>query len=145
MGYMSPIYRKHKEVQTVREGLINKKEKSSNQKVSICETFILSFFCHDKVIYHVRPEDRQPQIHNEIPGRLKVCSKSVVFVPSSHLLPMLKFPLTDCDVIDEWSPRSFQSALAAKQEVLTLNFYTPLLFENKFNDLFIFLFLFKLK
>jgi hypothetical protein len=48
------------------------------------------------VIFHVRPEDRQPEVHNEIPGRLKVCSKSVVFVPSSHLLPMLKFPLVDC-------------------------------------------------
>ncbi len=71
-----------------------------------------------QVIYHARPEDRQPQVHNEIPGRLKVCSKSVVFVPSSHLLPMLKFPLADCEAIDEWSPRSFQSALAAKQEVV---------------------------
>jgi hypothetical protein len=69
------------------------------------------------VIFHVRPEDRQPEVHNEIPGRLKVCSKSVVFVPSSHLLPMLKFPLVDCQAIEEWTPRSFQSALAAKQEV----------------------------
>ena len=35
---------------------------------------------------------------------------------------MLKFPLADCDAIDEWSPRSFQSALAAKQEVYSLFF-----------------------
>ena len=37
-------------------------------------------------------------------GRLKICSKSVVFVPQadpgqSNLEPLLKFPLTDCTEI----------------------------------------------
>ena len=41
----------------------------------------------------------------------------MVFVPFSHALPMLKFPLADCDTIEEWTPKSFQSALAYKQEV----------------------------
>ena len=75
------------------------------------------YFEDFKTVYHTRPEDRQPAVHNEIPGRLKVCSKSVVFVPQNLMLPMLKFPLADCDEIDEWSPKSFQSALASKREV----------------------------
>jgi len=79
------------------------------------------YFEDFKVLYHVKPEDKQPQIHNEVPGRIKVCSKSVVFVPFSHLLPMLKFPLADCDAVDEWTPKSFQSALAYKQELMYIS------------------------
>jgi len=79
------------------------------------------YFEDFKVVYHIRPEDKQPLIQNEVPGRLKVCSKSVVFVPFSHVLPMLKFPLPDCDLVDEWSPKSFQSALAYKQELMFIS------------------------
>jgi len=76
------------------------------------------YFEDFKVVYHIKPEDRVPAVHNEVPGRLKVCSKSVVFVPQNISLPMLKFPLTDCEDIDEWCPRSFQSALASKRELM---------------------------
>ena len=93
------------------------------------------YFEDFKVVYHTKPEDKKPSVHNEIPGRLKViignynssqhyifllfkvCSKSIVFVPQNISLPMLKFPLTDCQEIDEWSPKSFQSSLASKKEV----------------------------
>ena len=51
---------------------------------------------------------------------LQVCSKSIVFVPQNITLPMLKFPLADCQEIDEWSPKSFQSSLASKKEVMAL-------------------------
>ena len=47
-----------------------------------------------------------------------MCSKSIVFVPQNITLPMLKFPLPDCEEIDEWSPRSFQSAVASKRELM---------------------------
>jgi len=76
------------------------------------------YFEDFKVVYHVKPEDKVPAVHNEVPGRLKVCSKSIVFVPQNLTLPMLKFPLPDCEAIDEWSPRSFQSALASKRELM---------------------------
>ena len=73
-----------------------------------------------KVVHHLKPEDRLPAVHNEVPGRIKVCSKSLVFVPQNHALPMLKFALSDCSRVDEWTPRSFQSALAAKRELMVL-------------------------
>ena len=30
------------------------------------------YFEDFKVVYHTRPEDKNPSVHNEIPGRLKV-------------------------------------------------------------------------
>ena len=41
-----------------------------------------------------------------------------MFVPQNISLPMLKFPLADCLEIDEWTPKSFQSSLASKSEVV---------------------------
>ena len=34
---------------------------------------------------------------SKIPGRLNVCSKSVVFVPGDQMLPMLRMPFVQCD------------------------------------------------
>lgn len=78
------------------------------------------YFEDFKVVHHVRPEDKVPAVHNEVPGRLKVCSKSLVFVPANTALPMLKFCLADCRAVEEWTPRSFQSALAAKRELMVV-------------------------
>ncbi len=41
-----------------------------------------------------------------IPGRLKICSKSLVFVPAFADLhrPMVKFPLNECQKIEGWAP-----------------------------------------
>ncbi|XP_023319661.1 protein FAN [Eurytemora carolleeae] len=111
------------------------------------------YFEDFKVLYHIRPEDKQPQIHNEVPGRLKVCSKSIVFVPFSQVLPMLKFPLSECDSIEEWTPKSFQSALAYKQEVmfisckqtaemLSQNIISPFKFRRK-KETFVFSFIYR--
>lgn len=44
----------------------------------------------------------------EVPGRLKMCSKSIVFDPKDPLRPILKIPFKDCttiDVIDEKQSR----------------------------------------
>ena len=76
------------------------------------------YFEDFKVVYHTKPEEKNPSVHHEVPGRLKVCSKSIVFVPQNISLPMLKFPLSDCQDIDEWSPKSFQSSLASKREIM---------------------------
>ncbi|XP_054707013.1 LOW QUALITY PROTEIN: protein FAN-like [Uloborus diversus] len=35
-------------------------------------------------------------------GRLKVCSKSILFDPKDVLQPILKFPLRDCQTIERW-------------------------------------------
>ena len=78
------------------------------------------YFEDFKVVHHVRPEDKVPAVHNEVPGRLKVCSKSLVFVPANTALPMLKFCLADCTAVEEWTPRSFQSALASKRELMVV-------------------------
>ena len=32
------------------------------------------YFEDFKVVYHTRPEDKTPAVHNEIPGRLKVAA-----------------------------------------------------------------------
>ena len=31
-----------------------------------------TYFEDFKVVYHIKPEDKSPSVHNEIPGRLKV-------------------------------------------------------------------------
>lgn len=56
-------------------------------------------------------------------GRLKICSKSLVFVPSRefHKEPLLKFPLRECSHIQEWFPKSFQSILAREQNLIAFN------------------------
>ena len=42
------------------------------------------YFEDFKVVYHTRPEDKTPSVHNEIPGRLKVPSLSL----SLSILPV---------------------------------------------------------
>jgi len=60
-------------------------------------------------------------------GWLKICSKSLVFVPtesSDPLLPeskpLIKLPLVDCTCIKEWEPKSFQCIFANKSNVLSV-------------------------
>ncbi|TRY75685.1 hypothetical protein TCAL_14609 [Tigriopus californicus] len=57
-----------------------------------------------------------------IKGRLKICSKSLVFVPPRefHKEPLLKFPLRECTDIQEWFPKSFQSVLVREQNLIAL-------------------------
>lgn len=40
---------------------------------------------------------------HKVIGRLKICSKSVVFDPKDILKPILKIPLKDCSSIEEWN------------------------------------------
>jgi len=57
------------------------------------------YFCDVAVTYL---DDSSDENHQR--GRLKICSKSVVFVPQSYaddqkVPPLLKFPLSDCTEI----------------------------------------------
>lgn len=62
---------------------------------------------------------------NQTRGRLKICSKSLVFVPQANpnqqdMEPLLKFPLADCTEIKEWLPKSFRSPLAKETDVISV-------------------------
>ena len=61
------------------------------------------------VTYHLNPNNKTSSENEEIRGRLKICSKSFVFAPQDNLLPLIKFPLADCQLVEEWFPKSFQS------------------------------------
>uniref|UniRef100_T1JHX1 WD repeat-containing protein 55 homolog n=1 Tax=Strigamia maritima TaxID=126957 RepID=T1JHX1_STRMM len=52
-------------------------------------------------------------------GRLKVCSKSLVFDPSEMIYPIIKFPLRDCTTIDQWKG-SLMSKLDTKGAVVAI-------------------------
>ena len=41
------------------------------------------YFEDFKVVYHTKPEDKKPSVHNEIPGRLKVM-KNIFNYPFQH-------------------------------------------------------------
>ena len=60
----------------------------------------------DVAVTLIRDQNKAPYAEGNFSrGRLKICSKSVVFVPQSdpggqgHVEPLLKFPLCDCKEI----------------------------------------------
>ena len=71
---------------------------------------------------------KKPESESDlVRGRLKICSKSLVFVPQESsdpsqpdTRPLLKFPLADCTCITEWLPKSFQSRLAKESHVVSV-------------------------
>ena len=42
------------------------------------------YFEDFKVVYHTKPEDKKPSVHNEIPGRLKVMEQNNIFLISTY-------------------------------------------------------------
>lgn len=87
------------------------------------------YFCDVGVSLHNSQEGAQGTAtfkeKDPVRGRLKICSKSLVFVPQASpnekdLGPLLKFPLADCTKIQEWFPKSFQSKLAKEANVLSV-------------------------
>ncbi|XP_030831134.1 protein FAN-like [Strongylocentrotus purpuratus] len=50
-------------------------------------------------------------------GRLKICSKSIVFDPQDVSQPIMKFPLRSCIKIEEWSP-PLLSKIGSKRDTL---------------------------
>ena len=38
------------------------------------------YFEDFKVVYHTKPEDKKPSVHNEIPGRLKVMEQIRIYL-----------------------------------------------------------------
>ncbi|KAL5021729.1 hypothetical protein ScPMuIL_000884, partial [Solemya velum] len=77
-------------------------------------------------------------------GHLKICSKSIVFVPSDNLQPILKFPMRDIKEMDEWCGGLF-SRLDCKGKMLKIiseqvvqmkdqNVIAPYVFDKKRNE-----------
>ncbi|XP_067007294.2 protein FAN isoform X2 [Anabrus simplex] len=74
-------------------------------------------------------------------GRLKMCSKSIVFDPKDILKPIIKIPLKDCSKIFEWtgellskvSPQSNAIAVDCNQyvEMLEGNVLAPYIFKSE--------------
>nr|XP_054748414.1 BEACH domain-containing protein lvsF-like [Lytechinus pictus] len=50
-------------------------------------------------------------------GRLKICSKSIVFDPQDVSQPIMKFPLRSCIKIEEWNP-PLLSKIGSKRDTL---------------------------
>lgn len=77
-------------------------------------------------------------------GRLKLCSKSLVFEPKHITLPLIKIPLRECKIIEQWKSRSriFKDNnvinVMCKQYVLMLegNLIAPYTFCSSGNYLF---------
>ncbi|KAG1668548.1 Protein FAN [Nymphon striatum] len=53
--------------------------------------------------YFTSKSSEQSKFDNVQKGRLKICSKSIVFDPRDISFPVLKFPLKDCKDVSEWS------------------------------------------
>lgn len=77
-------------------------------------------------------------------GRLKMCSKSLVFEPKNITLPLIKIPLRDCKIIEQWKSKSKIVSnknvinILCKQYILMLegNLIAPYKFCNSGNYLF---------
>ncbi|XP_049854679.1 protein FAN-like [Schistocerca gregaria] len=64
-------------------------------------------------------------------GRLKMCSKSIVFEPKDIMKPLIKVPLKECTKIDEWNNNVF-SKISAQNNVIVIecNQYIEMLERN---------------
>ncbi|KAG0413817.1 hypothetical protein HPB47_009029, partial [Ixodes persulcatus] len=74
-------------------------------------------------------------------GRLKICSKSLLFVPEDVNQPILKFPLNESSIVERWTG-PLMSKLYSKNSVMSLkndqvvemlegNFIRPYVFKRK--------------
>ncbi|XP_076336883.1 protein FAN-like isoform X2 [Tachypleus tridentatus] len=60
-------------------------------------------YFEDFSVYYYDEKLAEPEaIKRKQKGRLKVCSKSILFDPQDITLPILKFPLKECVVIENW-------------------------------------------
>ncbi|XP_025829509.1 protein FAN isoform X2 [Agrilus planipennis] len=93
------------------------------------------------------PVDTTPNTYDikKQPGRLKLCSKSLVFDPKDISKPLIKIPLKDCDILEQWkgSAKFLQSnnvlSVHCRQyiEMLEKNIVAPYKFVDRGNFLFI--------
>ncbi|XP_044751109.1 protein FAN-like [Coccinella septempunctata] len=78
-------------------------------------------------------------------GRLKMCSKSLVFDPKDITKPLLKIPLKDCTVIEQWKGSSkfidSKNVLVVNSkeyiEMFECNIIAPYIYKGSANFLFI--------
>ncbi|XP_071092050.1 protein FAN-like [Haliotis cracherodii] len=75
------------------------------------------YFEDFSVFYYPAGLSEQDAIRRKQRGHLKMCSKSIVFVPKDIQFPIIKFPMRCITTIDEWSGGLF-SKLDIKDRVL---------------------------
>lgn len=93
------------------------------------------------------PPDTTPKTYDvkKQDGRLKMCSKSLVFDPKDINKPMIKIPLKDCVIIEQWkgSAKFLQSnnvlSVNCREyiEMLERNIIAPYQFKESANFLFL--------
>lgn len=61
------------------------------------------YYFEDFSVYFTPQEDvfQEKNISDEFLGRLKICSKSLVFVPRAVAKPIIKIPLKECNAVDK--------------------------------------------
>lgn len=90
--------------------VVNKRRKVSLKKLSMDRFSLLLLEPHeiyfsDVAVTLYRDANKAPNAEGNFSrGRLKICSKSIVYVPKgepgqSNMEPLLKFPLSDCSEI----------------------------------------------
>lgn len=83
--------------------------------------------------------DRNNAEQEKRPGRLKLCSKSLVFDPKNLSLPLIKIPLKDCTSLNKYEPslmskiseNTLDVTCSAYIEMLSGNILAPYVFQNE--------------
>ncbi|KAI8736726.1 protein FAN [Biomphalaria glabrata] len=96
------------------------------------------YFEDFSVFYYPAGLSKQQSLNRQQRGHLKLCSKSIVFVPQEILFPILKFPLKYVKNIDEWSGGLFTKVERAIQiltdltvEMKEKNIVAPFVFRKE--------------
>ncbi|XP_013421222.1 protein FAN [Lingula anatina] len=78
------------------------------------------YFEDFSVFYYPPSPSEDEAIKRKQKGRLKICSKSVLFDPSDIQYPILRFPLRDVVKVESYDPQSLFSRLDSKNKVLQI-------------------------
>ncbi|RMX49368.1 hypothetical protein pdam_00014803, partial [Pocillopora damicornis] len=77
------------------------------------------YFEDFSVFHYPNQFSEEEAIKRKQRGRLKICSKSILFDPIDTSYPILKFPLRECNAITHWSG-SLMSRIDTKGDVLAI-------------------------
>ncbi|KAK2550481.1 Protein FAN [Acropora cervicornis] len=77
------------------------------------------YFEDFSVFYYPSGSSEEEAIKRKQRGRLKICSKSILFDPIETVYPIIKFPLRECISVSHWAG-SLMSRIDAKGDVLAI-------------------------
>ncbi|XP_067052011.1 protein FAN-like isoform X3 [Acropora muricata] len=77
------------------------------------------YFEDFSVFYYPSGSSEEEAIKRKQRGRLKICSKSILFDPIDTVYPIIKFPLRECISVSHWAG-SLMSRIDAKGDVLAI-------------------------